>query len=162
MKVVAVKINLIVVGKTKKDFLKEGEREYEKRLSKFVNYEKVEIPDLKNAKKRSQAEIKLEEGKQILAKIPDQGWVVLLDDKGKTFDSKGFANWLNDQMIQGQKQLTFIVGGAYGFSDDVYKRANQKISLSKMTFSHQMVRLFFVEQLYRAYSILNNLPYHHE
>lgn len=162
MKGVAVKINLIVVGKTKKDFLKEGEREYEKRLSKFVNYEKVEIPDLKNAKKRSQAEIKLEEGKQILAKIPDQGWVVLLDDKGKTFDSKGFANWLNDQMIQGQKQLTFIVGGAYGFSDDVYKRANQKISLSKMTFSHQMVRLFFVEQLYRAYSILNNLPYHHE
>lgn len=162
MKGVAVKINLIVVGKTKKDFLKEGEREYEKRLSKFVNYEKVEIPDLKNAKKRSQAEIKLEEGKQILAKIPDQGWVVLLDDKGKTFDSKGFSNWLNDQMIQGQKQLTFIVGGAYGFSDDVYKRANQKISLSKMTFSHQMVRLFFVEQLYRAYSILNNLPYHHE
>ena len=162
MKQRSVKINLIVVGKTKKDFLKDGEQEYEKRLSKFVNYEKIEIPDLKNAKKRSQSEIKQEEGKQILARIPEQGWVVLLDDKGKMFDSKGFAVWLNDKMVQGQKQLTFVVGGAYGFSDEVYQRANQKISLSKMTFSHQMVRLFFVEQLYRAYAILNNLPYHHE
>jgi len=158
----SVKINLIVVGKTKKDFLKDGEQEYEKRLSKFVNYEKIEIPDLKNAKKRSQSEIKQEEGKQILARIPEQGWVVLLDDKGKMFDSKGFAVWLNDKMVQRQKQLTFVVGGAYGFSDEVYQRANQKVSLSKMTFSHQMVRLFFVEQLYRAYAILNNLPYHHE
>ena len=153
---------MIVVGKTKKDFLKDGEQEYEKRLSKFVNYEKIEIPDLKNAKKRSQSEIKQEEGKQILARIPEQGWVVLLDDKGKMFDSKGFAVWLNDKMVQRQKQLTFVVGGAYGFSDEVYQRANQKVSLSKMTFSHQMVRLFFVEQLYRAYAILNNLPYHHE
>lgn len=162
MKQRSVKINLIVVGKTKKDFLKDGEQEYEKRLSKFVNYEKIEIPDLKNAKKRSQSEIKQEEGKQILARIPEQGWVVLLDDKGKMFDSKGFAVWLNDKMVQRQKQLTFVVGGAYGFSDEVYQRANQKVSLSKMTFSHQMVRLFFVEQLYRAYAILNNLPYHHE
>jgi 23S rRNA (pseudouridine1915-N3)-methyltransferase len=157
-----VKVHLIVVGKTKKTFLKEGEQEYAKRLSKFVKFEKVEIPDLKNAKNRSQDEIKIEEGKLILSKLPNNGWVVLLDDKGKSYDSKGFAQWINEQMVYGQKQITFVIGGAYGFSDEVYQRANQKLSLSKMTFSHQMVRLFFIEQLYRSYAILNNLPYHHE
>lgn len=157
-----MKVHLIVVGKTKKTFLKEGEQEYAKRLSKFVKFEKVEIPDLKNAKNRSQDEIKIEEGKLILSKLPNNGWVVLLDDKGKSYDSKGFAQWINEQMVYGQKQITFVIGGAYGFSDEVYQRANQKLSLSKMTFSHQMVRLFFIEQLYRSYAILNNLPYHHE
>lgn len=157
-----MKINLIVIGKTHKKFLLEGEEEYTKRLKKYVQFEKIEIPDLKNAKKLSEAEIKQQEGKLIRAKIQPSGLVVLLDDKGIEFPSIKFAAWLQDSMNRGHKHLTFIVGGAYGFSDEVYEIADQKMSLSKMTFSHQMIRLFFVEQVYRAFTILNNEPYHHE
>jgi 23S rRNA (pseudouridine1915-N3)-methyltransferase len=157
-----MKINLIVIGKTHKKFLTEGEAEYTKRLKKYVQFQKIEIPDLKNAKKLSEAEIKLQEGKLILSKIQPSGCIILLDDKGKEFSSMKFSKWLQDTMNRGYKHITFVVGGAYGFSDEVYAIADQKMSLSKMTFSHQMIRLFFVEQVYRAFTILNNEPYHHE
>lgn len=157
-----MKVNLLVVGKTQKGFLADGEAEYSKRLRKYISFEKIEIPDLKNAKKLSQAEIKREEGKLILSKLSPNGLVVLLDDKGKAHTSMQFSKWMQDALNRGYKHITFVVGGAYGFSDEVYARADQKMSLSKMTFSHQMIRLFFTEQIYRAFTILNNEPYHHE
>jgi len=157
-----MKISLLVIGKTNKTFLVDGEQEYHKRLRKYIQFEKIEIPDLKNAKNLSETEIKKEEGKLILSKIQPNGLVVLLDDKGKSYTSVQFATWIQDAFNRSYKHITFVVGGAYGFSDEVYAIANQKMSLSKMTFSHQMVRLLFTEQIYRAFTILNNEPYHHE
>lgn len=157
-----MKINLIVIGKTNKNFLIEGEAEYQKRLKKYIQFEKIEIPDLKNAKNLSESEIKKEEGKLILAKVQPSGLVVLLDDKGQHYTSMQLSEWIQDSLNRGFKHITFIVGGAYGFSEDVYAIGQQKMSLSKMTFSHQMIRLFFTEQIYRSFTILNNEPYHHE
>lgn len=157
-----MRIELIVVGKTNKSFLIEGENEYIKRLGKYVKFEKIEIPELKNAKKLTENQIKEAEGQLILQKISPNGLVVLLDEKGKSFTSVKFARWMQDQMNRGYKHLTFVVGGAYGFSDEVYASSHQKIQLSDMTFSHQMVRLFFIEQIYRGFTILNNEPYHHQ
>ena len=110
----------------------------------------------------SDEEIKREEGKLILSKISPQGLIVLLDDKGAAKTSLQFSKWIQNAMNRGYKHITFIVGGAYGFSDEVYKAATEQLSLSKMTFSHQMIRLFFTEQIYRGFTILNNEPYHHE
>jgi len=135
-------ITLLLVGKTDNAQLQNLVTEYQNRLSHFVNYKVDVIPDLK--------------------KISTSDFLVLLDDKGTEFTSLRFSNWIQKRMNSGLKQLVFVIGGPYGFSEAVYKRANQKVSLSKMTFSHQMIRLFFTEQLYRAFSILNNLPYHHE
>jgi len=157
-----VKINLLVVGKTNQKHLIQGEEEYLKRLRKYIQFEKIEIPELKNAKKMSQNEIKKEEGKLILSKLNPNGVIVLLDDKGSSKTSIQFSKWLQEKMNRGYKHITFIVGGAYGFSDEVYQRTNEQLSISKMTFSHQMIRLFFIEQTYRAFTILNNEPYHHE
>ena len=157
-----MKIKLITIGATPKNYLQEGELLFEKRLGNYIAFEKIEIPDLKNAKSLSQDQIKNEEGKLILQKISNSDIVVLLDERGKEMRSVGFADWLQQIMNQGPKQILFIVGGPYGFSDEVYARANRKLSLSQMTFSHQMIRLFFMEQLYRAFSILKNEPYHHE
>ncbi|MDG1915685.1 MAG: 23S rRNA (pseudouridine(1915)-N(3))-methyltransferase RlmH [Crocinitomix sp.] len=157
-----MKINLIVVGKTNEKFLINGEAEYAKRINRYVKFAKIEIPELKNAKKMSHEEIKREEGKFILSKLSPQGIIVLLDDKGQAKTSLQFSKWIQNTMNRGYKHITFIVGGAYGFSDEVYKAANEQLSLSKMTFSHQMIRLFFTEQIYRGFTILNNEPYHHE
>ena len=157
-----MKIKLLVVGQTPKNYLSDGEAIFTSRLNKYINFEKQEIPDLKNAKNMTTTQIKQEEGKLLLQKIGAADLVVLLDEKGKEYRSVDFAQWLQNTFNQGPKQIVFVVGGPYGFSDDVYARANQKIALSKMTFSHQMIRLFFVEQLYRAFSILKNEPYHHE
>jgi 23S rRNA (pseudouridine1915-N3)-methyltransferase len=157
-----MKIKLLVIGKTKKAFLVEGENEYLKRLAKYISFEKTEIPDLKNAKNLSEAQVKTEEGKLILSKLDKSGLVILLDERGKTYSSLSFAKWLQDEMNRGHKNITFVVGGAYGFSDEVYKAAHGRLSLSGMTLSHQMIRLFFIEQVYRAFAILNNEPYHHE
>ncbi len=156
-----MKIKIIVIGKTHKDFLIEGENEYLKRLKRYVTVEKIEIPDLKKAKNLSTGEIKKKEGDLILQKLDENGFIVLLDENGKTFSSVNFSNWLQEKMNRGYKNITFIIGGAYGFSEAVYQKANEKISLSKMTFSHQMIRMIFTEQLYRSYTILNNEPYHH-
>ncbi len=157
-----MKIKIIVIGKTHKKFLVEGENEYLNRIQHYIQVEKIEIPDLKKAKHLSESQIKDQEGQLILNKIDSSDWVVLLDEKGKQYGSVEFSKWNQERMNRGLKQITFVVGGPYGFSDEVYVRANEKISLSKMTFSHQMIRMFFIEQLYRAFTILKNEPYHHQ
>jgi len=157
-----MKIQLLVVGASPKSYLKEGEELYSSRLNNYIPFEKVEIADLKNAKNLSKDQIRSEEGILILNKIKPTDFVVLLDEKGKSFRSTDFAVWLQEIMNQGPKKMVFVVGGAYGFSEEVYNRANRKISLSDMTFTHQMIRLLFCEQLYRAFTILRNEPYHHE
>ncbi len=156
-----MQIKLIVVGKTIKRFLIEGEKEYDKRLKHYIKVQELVIPELKKAKNLSEQQIKEREGELILAKVDKGDYVVLLDEKGSEFTSVGFSDFIQKQLNSGVKNLVFVVGGAYGFSDEVYDRGNKKIALSKMTFSHQMVRLIFKEQLYRAFTILRNEPYHH-
>ena len=156
-----MKIKLICIGKTHKSFLEEGEFEYLNRLKHYVATEKIEIPDLKNAKNLSQEQIKTAEGKELLSKLGTTDVLVLLDENGKILSSVDFSQFVQSQMNQGLKTLVFFIGGAYGFSEEVYQRANFKISLSKMTFSHQMIRMIFFEQLYRAMTILRGEPYHH-
>ncbi len=155
-------ITLICIGKTDDKALRTLTQDFEKRLSRFVKYKVKIIPDLKNRKKLSDNEQKLEEGKLIIDQIKPSDYMVLLDENGKEFTSVDYAKWMQKQMNKGLKNLVFIIGGPYGFSEEVYKISNTKVALSKMTFSHQMVRLFFTEQLYRGFSILHNMPYHHQ
>ena len=157
-----MKIKLIVVGKTHAKYLIQAEEEYLQRLKHYIKFEKVIVPDLKNSKNLTPIEQNRREGELIISKIEKNEEVVLLDDKGVEFTSMKFAQFINQKMIQSTRCLTFIIGGAYGFSDEVYTRANAKLSLSKMTFSHQMVRMIFKEQLYRAFTILKGEKYHHE
>ena len=157
-----MKIVLIVVGKTEQKWLQDGIREYGSRLEHFVQFEIQVIPDLKNNRSMDFQTQKNLEGQSILKLLQPSDDVFLLDDKGRDFTSPGMAAWLEKRMVQSSKRLVFIIGGPYGFSQPVYDRVPGRISLSRMTFSHQMVRLIFVEQLYRAFAILNNLPYHHE
>ena len=157
-----MKIKLIVVGKTHARYLIQAEEEYLQRLKHYIKFEKVIVPDLKNSKNLTPIEQNRREGELIISKIEKNEEVVLLDDKGVEFTSIKFAQFINQKMIQSTRCLTFIIGGAYGFSDEVYARANAKISLSKMTFSHQMVRMIFKEQLYRAFTIIKGEKYHHE
>jgi 23S rRNA (pseudouridine1915-N3)-methyltransferase len=157
-----MKIVLLTIGKTNEQYLIEGISQYQKRLKHYAHFEINEIPNLRNAKNFSKAELMQKEGELILNYIKDSDHLVLLDDKGKDFSSPKFAQKLQAWMLSGKKRLVFVVGGAYGFSEDIYARGNEKLSLSKMTFSHQMVRLFFIEQIYRGYTILNNEPYHHQ
>lgn len=155
-------IKLIVVGKTEENYLKEGIDIYLKRLKHYVNFDIYTIPELKNAKNLSILQIMQKEGELILKQVATSDRLILLDENGKIESSVSFSVFLEKMMLQGLKNLIFVIGGAYGFSEDVYKRSNEKISLSKMTFSHQMVRLFFIEQLYRAMTILKGEPYHHQ
>lgn len=156
-----MKVKLILIGKTDSKFLIEGNKEYEKRLKHYIPLEINIIPDLKNTKKISEDQQKQKEGELILNQITERDFVVLLDENGKQYSSVEFSRFIEKQMISGLKNLIFVVGGPYGFSEEVYKRSNSKISLSKMTFSHQMVRLIFLEQLYRAMTIIRGEPYHH-
>ncbi len=157
-----MKILLIVVGKTDQKWLIDGIGQYAERLTHFAQFEMQVIPDIKNTKNMDIQTQKVREGEQILNLLQPSDDVWLLDDKGREMTSPEMASWLEKRMSQSTKRLVFIIGGPYGFSPDVYARVPGKVSLSKMTFSHQMVRLIFVEQLYRAFTILNNLPYHHE
>ena len=157
-----MKIVLLTVGKTSEKYLIEGIAQYQKRLKHYTQFEMLEILNIKNAKNFSNAELMKKEGELILKQLQSSDHLVLLDDKGKDFTSLKFSEKLQGWMLSGKKRLVFVVGGAYGFSKEVYARGNEKLSLSKMTFSHQMVRLFFVEQIYRGYTILNNEPYHHQ
>jgi 23S rRNA (pseudouridine1915-N3)-methyltransferase len=157
-----MKIQLIVVGKTDAPYLRDGISQYEKRLKHYFPFELKEIPELKNARNLREPQIKDAEGELILKLLSNSDHVVLLDEQGKQFRSIEFSQYIQKKANAGLKQLVLVIGGAYGFSDAVYQRSNEKLSLSKMTFSHQMVRLFAIEQVYRAMTILRNEPYHHE
>jgi len=157
-----MKIVLLTIGKTSEKYLIEGVAQYQKRLKHYTQFEMLEILSIKNAKNFSNAELMKKEGELILKHLKSSDHLVLLDNKGKGFTSHKFAEKLQSWMLSGKKRLVFVVGGAYGFSENIYARGNEKLSLSEMTFSHQMVRLFFVEQIYRGYTILNNEPYHHQ
>ena len=157
-----MKITLLVVGRTVDKNIIAGIDEYTRRVQHFTQFSMDIIPELKNARKLSEAQQKELEGEEILKNISSGDHVVLLDEGGKEFRSTEFASWIEHKQNISTKRLVFVVGGPYGFSQKVYAAANEKLSLSRMTFSHQMIRLLFVEQLYRAYTIINNLPYHHE
>jgi 23S rRNA (pseudouridine1915-N3)-methyltransferase len=157
-----MKITLILNGKTDDDYLIKGFLMYEQRLKHYISFETIVIPALKNTKALSIEQQKQKEGELTLKNIQSTDKLILLDENGKEYDSVNFSEFIQQQMNSGIKNIVFAVGGPYGFSDEVYKRSNGKIALSKMTFSHQMVRLFFVEQLYRAMTILKNEPYHHK
>lgn len=157
-----MKITFITVGKTEDAYLKDGIEKYVKRLKHYTKLEMTDIPELKNTRALTEDQQKAKEAELILKKITPQDHVILLDENGMEFTSVQFANYINKRSVSSSANLIFIVGGPYGFDQSVYQRANDKISLSRMTFSHQMVRLFFVEQLYRAYSIIKGEPYHHQ
>jgi 23S rRNA (pseudouridine1915-N3)-methyltransferase len=157
-----MKIQLIVTGKTFQDFVLKGVNEYAARLKYYLPFEMEVIPDIKNTKNLSFGQVKEKEGELILKSLQAGDFVVLLDECGMTFTSPEFSKYIGKKMQTVPKRLVFIIGGPYGFSQKVYEVAQEKIALSKMTFSHQLVRLVFVEQLYRAMTILGNEPYHHE
>lgn len=157
-----MRIKLLAIGKTDDKNLSQLIENYQNRLKHYIKFEFEIIPDVKNVKNLSEVQQKEKEGELILLKLQPTDNLILLDDKGKHYTSIEFSEFLQKKMNSGLKQLVLVVGGAYGFSEAVYKKANGKISLSKMTFSHQMIRLFIVEQLYRGFTILRNEPYHHE
>lgn len=155
-------IELITIGKIKSRYLMEGIEEYIKRLKRYIAFDITEIPDIKNAGRVSKEEQKEAEGQLILSRLQPSDYIVLLDEHGKQYSSIEFAEQLQSIMSSGKKRLVFVVGGPYGFSQSVYDKAHKLLSLSKMTFNHEMVRLFFTEQIYRAMTILRGEPYHHE
>jgi 23S rRNA (pseudouridine1915-N3)-methyltransferase len=157
-----MKIILLTVGKTTNSYLIKLQEEYQNRLKFYIPFEMLVIPELKNTKSISIAEQQEKEADLILKNIESNDEVVLLDEKGKQFTSVGFSEFVSKKMLASHKRVIFVVGGPYGFAEKIYNRANGKVSLSAMTFSHQMIRLIFVEQLYRAMTILKGEPYHHE
>ena len=157
-----MKIELAVIGKTSIGYLKQGIDEYIKRLKHYVPFEIKYIDDIKNTKNISEDQQKRTEGAKILSLLDKSDFVVLLDEHGKEYTSMQYSSYIQKRMLSGVKKVVFVIGGPYGFSQEVYDRANDKISFSKMTFNHEMIRLIFTEQLYRAYTIINPEPYHHE
>ena len=153
---------LIVVGKTTDKRFEAIIQEYIERIRHYIPFTIEVIPELKNTKGLSQDEQKKREGEQILKSLQTGDYIVLLDEHGSERTSMDFASWMQKKMAAGPKRLVFIVGGPYGFSDAIHQKGNEEISLSRMTLSHQMIRMFFVEQIYRAMTILNGEPYHHE
>ncbi len=157
-----MKIILLAIGKTGEKYINEGIGQYIKRLSHYVPFEFKILPDVKITKGTSQDRQKDMEGVMFQSVIQPGDVVVLLDERGREYTSREFANYLDRKMVTVAKNIVFIIGGPYGFSQEMYDRANEKLSLSKMTFSHEMIRLFFVEQIYRAMTILRGEPYHHD
>ena len=157
-----MKINLLCIGKTDDKEIKNLINYYITRLPRHWNFEITEIPDVKNARNLTPDLLKKEEAKLFFNTIENSDWVIILDEKGKQFTSREFAQKLDFYQNNSIKKICFLVGGAYGFSDEMYQRANEKLSISKMTFTHQMIRLFFVEQIYRADQILQGKPYHND
>jgi len=156
-----MKAILVVIGKTDEAYLQTGIDKYQQRLKHYLPYEMKVIPDLKKTKNLSENQQKTLEGQLILQNFQAGDYIILLDENGKDYSSVDFSKQIEKRMLSGVKRLIFVIGGPYGFSDEVYAKANGKLSLSKMTYSHQMVRLIFAEQLYRAMTILKNEPYHH-
>ena len=157
-----MKIVLAVVGKTTNGYLRQGIDEYTSRLSHYIPFSIEYIDDVKNTRNLSEQQQKTAEGKSILAMLDKGDYVVLLDEHGKEFTSVQFSKYIEKRMASGARRMVLVVGGPYGFSQDVYDRANELLSLSKMTLPHEMIRLIFTEQLYRAMTIINHEPYHHE
>jgi 23S rRNA (pseudouridine1915-N3)-methyltransferase len=157
-----MKISLVCIGKTDDKYIKEGIEKYLKRLKHYITFQLVELPDIKNVKSLSEEQQKEKESELLMKQFTNQDFVVLLDERGKEFRSVEFSAYIEQRMVSSCSHLVFLIGGPYGFADSVKKRANFSLSLSKMTFSHQMIRLFFVEQRYRAFSIMRSEPYHHE
>jgi len=157
-----MKVEFWVIGKTSDAYLREGIAQYRKRLGHYLPFEMRVLPDVKKAGKLSAAQLQQKEGEQVLAGLQADDFLCLLDERGKSYSSVEFAQFVGQKLQLSHKRLIFLVGGAFGFSEALYQRANSKLSLSKMTFSHQMIRLFFLEQLYRAMTILRNEPYHNE
>ncbi|MEZ5007400.1 MAG: 23S rRNA (pseudouridine(1915)-N(3))-methyltransferase RlmH [Chitinophagales bacterium] len=155
-------IQFWMIGKTKEKYIQQGIDEYKKRISRYLKVESVVIPDIKNASKLPVNELKKQEGLSILEKLTPQDYLILLDENGKDYSSRGFAKLLEKQLSNSTTNTIFLIGGAFGFDEAVYQRANSKLSLSSMTFSHQLIRLIFWEQLYRAVAINNSLPYHND
>ena len=155
-------IKLLAIGKTDNKSLQTLIDDYTKRLSFYVKFDLEVIPDIKNVKNLSEAQQKEKEGELILSKLSATDQLILLDENGTTFSSVGFSDYLQKKMNDGIKTLVFVIGGPYGFSEEIYKKSQGKVSLSEMTFSHQMVRLFVIEQIYRGFTILRNEPYHHQ
>jgi 23S rRNA (pseudouridine1915-N3)-methyltransferase len=159
---IIMKIALLQTGKTTEKYIADGIETYSERIRKFSGFEIITLPDIKNTRNMAEQEQKLKEGRKILESVKEDDFVVLLDEKGKEFRTIEFAEWIKQRLIQPGKRILFVIGGAWGFSEEVYGIADLKISLSKMTFPHQLVRLLFTEQLYRAFTIIKGLPYHHE
>lgn len=153
---------LVLVGKNNNSNLISLMEDYTKRINRYHRFDIQIIPDIKNKGKMSEKIQKKKEGELIIEKLKASDWVILLDEKGKSLDSIGFSQYINIKRAGSHKRMVFVVGGPYGFSEEMYARGREKIALSSMTFSHQMVRLFFLEQLYRANTLLNNEPYHHK
>lgn len=153
-------IKILAIGKTNKGFTLDGLNEYLGRLKRYIPFQWKEVPDIKRSNKTTQHEIKQREAEIILKEVSSTTFLILLDENGKQFTSEKFANYLEKKMVN-EPDILFVIGGAYGFDQSVYDRSNEKLSLSEMTFSHQMVRMFFVEQIYRAFTIIKGEPYHH-
>jgi 23S rRNA (pseudouridine1915-N3)-methyltransferase len=157
-----MKITLLTIGKTEDKYLREGIEKYLKRLVHYTSFNILELPELKNTKSLTEELQKSKEAELIFKQITSADHIILMDEKGEEYSSVKFAEFLNKKAVSNVQHLVFIIGGPYGFDAAMYARANGKLSLSKMTFSHQMIRLFFVEQLYRAFTILKGEPYHHK
>ena len=157
-----MKISLIVIGKTSHNYLSSGIDDYTKRINHYIPFSIQYVADAKNTKNLTQTQQKIAEGANLLNAFDKSDYVVLLDEHGKEFTSVNFSDFIGKKLQTVSKRIVFVVGGPYGFSEDVYNRANEKISLSKMTLPHDLIRLVFTEQLYRAFTIMNNEPYHHE
>lgn len=157
-----MEICILSIGKINNPWLSEGIKSYESRISNYIKFSINILPDIKNVKNLTKENIKEEEGRLILANISGSDLVVLLDEKGQEFTSREFADWIQKKLNSGRKKLVLIIGGPYGFSKNVYDRADSKIALSKMTFTHEMAKLLLIEQLYRAMTILRGEPYHHD
>lgn len=157
-----MKVCLLVIGKTDASYIREGIAEYEKRLKRYIPYEMKMLADVKNSKNMTETVQKEKEGELLLEQLQGGDYIVLLDERGREYTSVGFSEFVAQKMLMGIKRLVFVIGGPYGFAEAVYRRGQEKISLSKMTFSHQMIRMIFAEQLYRAMTIMKGEPYHHE
>jgi 23S rRNA (pseudouridine1915-N3)-methyltransferase len=157
-----MKIALLQIGKTNEKYISDGVEEYSGRIRKYSAFEIITIPDLKNTRNMPVAEQKSKEGEKICKLLTGEDYVVLLDERGKEFSTKEFSDRLGKIFMMQRKRVVFVIGGPYGFSEDVYNRADFQLSLSRMTFSHQLVRLLFAEQLYRIFTVIRGEPYHHE
>lgn len=157
-----MKITLLVIGKTSSSYLRDGIDNYTRRIGYYVPFDLKILPDIKNTKSLTEERQKVLEGEAFMSIMRPGDYVVLLDERGREMTSRQFSDFISEKMTRLPGQLFFVIGGPYGFSEDMYRRANDKLSLSRMTFSHEMVRLFFVEQIYRAMTILRGEPYHHD